>query len=250
MKVILSIAGSDSSAGAGIQQDLKTITSLGHYACTAITGLTAQNTMGVQSILPTLPEMLEAQISAVFDDIHVDAVKIGMIPDKASAEVIVRCLRMYNGPIVYDPVMISTSGKALMESDTMQYVVKQLFPLCTLITPNIPEYEHLISLSSENGKSNLSSYNILLKGGHAEGKQMVDTLIMCDGTKHTFATERIETKNLHGTGCTLSSAIATYLAEGQKIADAVKQAKDTISRAIRGGKNLHIGHGNGPLWCF
>ena len=250
MKVILSIAGSDSSAGAGIQQDLKTITSLGHYACTAITALTAQNTMGVQSVLPTPPEMLEAQINAIFDDINVDAVKIGMIPNKSCAQVIVRCLKKYDGPIVYDPVMISTSGKALMKPDTMQYIVEQLFPLCTLITPNIPEYEHLMSLSSRKGRSNLSSYNILLKGGHAEGCQMIDTLLMRDGTKHTFATERIETTNLHGTGCTLSSAIATYLAEGQKIPDAVKQAKDTINHAIRGGKDLHIGHGNGPLWCF
>lgn len=243
MEVILTIAGSDSSAGAGIQQDLKTVTAMGHYCATVITAITAQNTMGVQQVMPVPPEMLRSQLVSVLDDMPVAAVKIGMIPDKECAKVIVEMLRIVGCPIVCDPVMVSTSGTQLMDDGCVEYIQQQLFPLCTLVTPNIPEAERLSLPSSAKGL-----YNVLLKGGHADGDDMTDRLVMIDGTECEVSTHRIASTNLHGTGCTLSSAIAVGLAEGKSLPEAVRQAKDVINKGIFGGKNLSVGHGNGPLW--
>lgn len=255
MEVVLTIAGSDTSAGAGIQQDLKTITALGQYGATVISAITAQNTLGVQGVLPVTGEMVAQQIRSVMDDLDVRAVKIGMIPNRDVARAIVDTLYIYirrnedenkkrglaeERPlnIVWDPVMISTSGTRLMAEDCIEYLQENLAPLCSLITPNLPESK----LFEPPYKANM-----LIKGGHAEGDAMTDTLILLNGTRYEFTERRILTKNLHGTGCTLSSAIASYLATGQELPDAVKNGKLYLTEAIRRGIGNEIGHGNGPL---
>ena len=243
MEVVLTIAGSDSSAGAGIQQDLKTITAHGCYGATVITSLTSQNTLGVLASLAVPAGVVASQINAVLSDLEPAAIKIGMIPNKEVAEAIVDELKPYlqqhTVPVVYDPVMVSTSGFCLMHPDAIQYVATHLFPLCTLITPNLPEAEQL--------GDTLAPYAYLLKGGHAVGDVMTDVLHLPDGTKTEYSTERITTRNLHGTGCTLSSAIASRLALGCDIPDAVSQAKTFVTAAIRRSVDINIGGGNGPI---
>ena len=262
MEVVLSIAGSDSSAGAGIQQDLKTITAHGCYGATVITSITAQNTLGVQSAMPVPAQVVAQQLRAVLSDLEPKAIKIGMLPDAEVAQVVVDELRCYleqhSVPVVYDPVMVSTSGYPLMAPEAVQLVVSKLFPLCTLVTPNLPEANRLLQLIDKPIPSSfvqvagetLSRYfgcAFLLKGGHADSPKMIDLLFECDGNVSTFATERIATGNLHGTGCTLSSAIASNLALGHQLPDAVGQAKQFVTDAIRRAVNIRIGHGNGPL---
>lgn len=239
MEVVLTIAGSDTSAGAGIQQDLKTITALGQYGATVITAITAQNTVGVQAVMPVSGEMISKQIRSVLDDLDVKAIKIGMIPDLSAAHAIVEVIQQYKIPnIVWDPVMISTSGTRLMAEDCVDYLQQHLAPLCTLITPNLPESELFLPPYKAN---------MLIKGGHAEGEEMTDTLILLNGETYQYSECRIDSKNLHGTGCTLSSAIASFLAKGQSLPEAVKNAKNYLTDAIRAGKELRIGKGNGPL---
>lgn len=247
MDIVLTIAGSDTSAGAGIQQDLKTITALGQYGATVITALTAQNTVGVQAVEPVSGKMVARQIRSVMDDLDVRAIKIGMIPTLEVAKAIVEQITSSNNQIaenhsslnlVWDPVMISTSGTRLMAEECITYLQEHLAPLCTLITPNLPESALFLPPYKTN---------MLIKGGHAAGEEMTDTLILTDGTRHTFTAKKIDSTNLHGTGCTLSSAIASYLAAGRPLPEAVALAKDYLTEAIRVGKNLHIGHGNGPL---
>ena len=265
MEIVLSIAGSDPSAGAGIQQDLKTITAMGCYGATVITALTSQNTLGVQDVMPVPSDVIASQLQAILNDFDVKSIKIGQIPNKEAARTIVEVLQKQhreNGtkvPIVYDPVMISTSGHRLMSVDCIQYIQKHLLPLCFLITPNIPEAEQLLghplttpSDYQQAGHDLMLQYgtHILLKGGHAHGEMMTDRLFLTDGSVHEYQNEKIDSKNLHGTGCTLSSAIASALALGCNIEDAVGKAKKFVSDAIRGGKDLHIGHGNGPIWNF
>lgn len=248
LPVVLSIAGSDPSAGAGIQQDLKTITNLGCYGATVITALTSQNTMGVQGVMPVPAQVVESQLRSVFSDLRVEAVKIGMIPNVEVAEVVVKVLAEEKArrplPIVCDPVMVSTSGTRLMDSQCVLYVYHKLFPLCTLITPNLPEQDLLSQLGA-------APTSCLVKGGHAEGEEMTDVLYLYDEggrNQHCFTSPRISTTNLHGTGCTLSSAIASWLALGKSLVPAIRNAKDYMNEAIRGGASLRIGHGNGPLW--
>ena len=187
--------------------------------------------------------VVASQINAVLTDLEPAAIKIGMIPNKEVAEAIVDELKPYlqqhSVPVVYDPVMVSTSGYCLMHSDAIQYVTTHLFPLCTLITPNLPEAEQL--------GDTLAPYAYLLKGGHAEGDVMTDVLHLPDGTKIAFSSERITTRNLHGTGCTLSSAIASRLALGCDIPDAVSLAKTFVTAAIRRSVDINIGGGNGPI---
>lgn len=244
--VMLSIAGSDSSAGAGIQQDLKTATHCDCYATTVITAITSQNTLGVQGVMPVPADVVESQMRSVFSDIRIDAVKIGMIPNLDTAKVIVKVLKEERTkrilPIVLDPVMISTSGTRLMAENCVEYVVNDLFPLCTLITPNIPEYEYL-------QQYHVTGYNMLLKGGHADGNDMTDTLhLAAENRSMQYTSARIDTHNLHGTGCTLSSAIASFMAKRQSLATAIGNAKQVMDDFIRGGVSLNIGHGNGPMW--
>lgn len=251
MEIVLTIAGSDPSGGAGIQQDLRTIESLGCYGASVITALTTQNTLGVQSVMPVPADVVRSQLEAVLSDLDVKAIKIGQIPSADVAHVIAETLRHqlsiinYQFPIVLDPVMISTSGRRLMSEDAIDVVVSELFPLCTLITPNIPEMETLSGLSGFNA----CNYNILIKGGHAEGSEMADRLCLTNGTERVYATEKIESTNLHGTGCALSSAIAASLALGYPLEDSVARGKDYVTEAIRRGKDLGIGHGNGPVFC-
>ncbi len=263
METVLSIAGSDPSAGAGIQQDIKTITSMGCYGATVITALTSQNTMGVSGVTAVQGEVVRSQLISVLDDLKVSAIKIGQIPTLEVAETIVNILSTHKAakvvPVVYDPVMISTSGHRLMEPDCMDYIKYKLFERCTLVTPNLPEAETLLGgkLSSisaiEKGGRELSSrYRtaFLLKGGHAEVEEMVDRLFYADGTAFGFYGKRIRSSNLHGTGCTLSSAIASGLALGLDLKEAVSRGKDVVRDAIIRGRDIQVGHGNGPLWLF
>lgn len=268
--IILSIAGSDCSGGAGIQADIKTISALGGYAASVITAVTAQNTLGVQAVYPLPAPTVLTQIESVMDDLQPVAVKIGMVHDANIVHAIARCLREYHPRfIVYDPVMVSTGGQRLMTEETIQAVMEELFPLCTLITPNLGEASLLCGYpvstipDMELAAHELSSRfgtSVLLKGGHLEGDEMCDILCMksspdaCrphpspDCLRYTDA--RIESRNLHGTGCTLSSAIATFLAHGIELPEAVRSAKAYISTAIANGKDMHLGQGSGPLWHF
>lgn len=258
MKNIMTIAGSDTCAGAGLQQDLKTITALGHYAVTVTTALTAQNTMGVQRVMAVTDDMLEAQLDSLMSDIGVSAVKIGMIPNVALARVVVSAVRRLGVAVVCDPVMVSTSGTQLMADECVDYIKSELFPLCTLVTPNIPE---AVRLAGTDGCGNdLDAVgrqlvaechtSVLIKGGHADGSVMRDVLYCADGSVRHYCKERIITSNLHGTGCTMSSAVATFLAEGLSLPEAVGRAKDVVAQGIEKGRTLNIGKGNGPLWMF
>lgn len=257
MKTILTIAGSDTSAGAGIQQDLKTITALGHYAVTVPTALTAQNTVGVQRVMAVPDDMLRAQLDSVLSDISVAAVKIGMIPNAQSARIITAAVSQLRVPVVCDPVMLSTSGTQLMADECIDYIMQTLFPLCTLITPNLPEALRLSELPAGSDAEamgrrlvSMCGTAFLLKGGHAEGRLMSDILYCPDGERHEYCSPRIDSPNLHGTGCTLSSAVAALLAEGRSLPEAVAGAKALIDKGIAGGRALRIGRGNGPLWLF
>lgn len=256
MKTVLAIAGSDTCAGAGIQQDLKTVTALGHYAVTVVTALTAQNTTGVQSVMAVPADMLRAQLDSVLSDVDVAAVKIGMIPDAQSAHIIMDTISHVQVPIVCDPVMFSTSGTQLMDDECIDTIKLGLFPLCTLVTPNIPESERLLDARfaevCDVGHMLVEHYgtSFLIKGGHSGGDMMTDRLYCADGSVREYTSPRIPTANLHGTGCTLSSAVAALLAEGRTLHDAVRGAKELVDKGIRQGRSLCIGKGNGPLWVL
>lgn len=253
MKTTLTIAGSDSSGGAGIQADIKTMTLNGVFAMSAVTALTAQNTTGVTGILEVTPDFLRAQIAAVFSDIPPDAVKVGMVSSGALIETIADCLTKYRAPnIVVDPVMVSTSGARLINEDAVAVLKSRLLPLAALITPNIPEAEVLsgISLGGENDMAKAAerisqSYGcaVLLKGGHNISN--ANDLLYTNGSAQWFNGRHIDNPNTHGTGCTLSSAIAANLAKGFSMADSVKRAKDYISGALEA--MLDLGKGSGPM---
>lgn len=260
--IVLTIAGSDSGGGAGIQADLKTLSSLGIYAASAITALTAQNTRGIHLIEPVSEAMLRAQIMSVLTDIRPDVIKIGMIGSLTSARTVVDCLKYYPAlPIVYDPVLAATDGSRLTDPEAIQFIRQELFPLCTLVTPNLPEAILLCGHPSSSFQTKdmqplaahllrYGSRAILLKGGHLDGNAMTDLLLTDTGEHYQFTQERIQTRNLHGTGCTLSSAIAAFLAKGSSLPDAVRQAKIYVGQAILTGRDGNIGQGNGPLNHF
>ena len=260
MKTVLTIAGSDSSGGAGIQADIKTISALGGYAASVITAVTVQNTLGVHAVQSVLPEIVRGQIEAVMDDLQPVAIKIGMVSDIQIVRTIVDCLREYIPEyIVYDPVMVSTSGRKLMSDETIEEIKRELLPLVTLITPNLDEASvltdksiHNIHEMQEAAKRLVDEYqtSVLIKGGHLEGDRMCDLLHTSESIFHIYEEKKIESNNLHGTGCTLSSAIATNLAKGYPLRESIQHAKSYITQAIIAGKDLHIGHGNGPLWHF
>lgn len=253
MKTALSIAGSDCSGGAGIQADLKTMTMNGVYAMSAITALTAQNTTGVAAILESDPDFLAKQIDAVFTDIRPDAVKIGMVSSAPLIEVIADRLRFYKaGNIVVDPVMVATSGSALIETDAVQALKEQLLPLATVVTPNIPEAEVLSGMTihtpeeMEQAARQISEkYGcaVLCKGGHSIND--ANDLLVANGEAKWFLGKRIDNPNTHGTGCTLSSAIAANLAKGKPLDEAVQRAKEYISGAL--ADMLDLGQGSGPM---
>ncbi|MCD8348131.1 MAG: bifunctional hydroxymethylpyrimidine kinase/phosphomethylpyrimidine kinase [Lachnospiraceae bacterium] len=252
MKTVLSIAGSDSSGGAGIQADLKTMTMHGVYGMTAITALTAQNTMGVTAVMEVTPEFLRQQLDAVFQDIRPDAVKIGMVSSPELAEVIASCLREYQAEnIVVDPVMVATSGAQLSKDTAIARIRDEIFPIATVITPNIPEAEALsgMEIRSESDMEQAARYlggtygtAVLCKGGHS----VLDANdLLYAGQYIWFRGERIANPNTHGTGCTLSSAIASNLAKGLPLEEAIRQAKEYLSAALRA--MLDLGKGSGPL---
>ena len=253
MKTALTIAGSDSSGGAGIQADLKTMTANGVYAMSAITALTAQNTTGVQGIFEVSPEFLKQQIDSVFTDIRPDAVKIGMVSSAGLIQAIAEKLKEYKAEnIVVDPVMVATSGAKLISDDAIGTLKECLFPLATVLTPNIPEAKVLSDMDIttaeemvEAAKKISETYHcaVLLKGGH----QLNDAndLLYRDGGYRWFNGKRIDNPNTHGTGCTLSSAIASNLAKGYDLETAVRRAKAYISGAL--AAMLDLGHGSGPM---
>ena len=253
IRTALTIAGSDCSGGAGIQADIKTMTMNGVYAMSAITALTAQNTTGVTAIQEATPEFLRQQLDAIFEDIFPDAVKIGMVASSELINVIAESLKAYNATnIVVDPVMIATSGSALLKTDAVQTLIDKLLPLATVVTPNIAEAEVLSGLTISNkeemekaAKLIGDNYNcsVLLKGGHSVND--ANDLLYSTGTMQWFEGKRIDNPNTHGTGCTLSSAIASNLAKGFTLQEAVKKAKDYISEAL--ATQLDLGKGSGPM---
>ena len=273
---VLSIAGSDSSGGAGIQADLKTFSALGVYGATAITAITAQNTQGVNSQFALEPQMVYDQIAAVMEDIEPSVVKIGMLSNTAIVEAVAKALHDYRPSfIVLDPVIVSSTGHRLLSIEAQETIKEKLIPIADLLTPNIPEMKALTdsSLSSLEEKKeaaqqlfNLGAKAILLKGGHEEGEIKKDYLFF-NGLKakdkslksasvsmsesvSEYASETVVTNNTHGTGCTLSSAIAAFIARGLSLEDAISEAKNYVTEAIRAGADINIGKGIGPVNHF
>ena len=254
---VLTIAGSDSGGGAGIQADLKTFAALGCYGMTAITALTAQNTKGVQGIHGIPAEFLKGQIQSVMDDIGVDAIKIGMLHAPEIVNVVAWAIDHYQlKNVVLDPVMVATSGDRLIASETVQVLVRELFPRATLITPNLDEAVLLLgreisdaSVLESAGRDLLATgaRAVLLKGGHLPGDDVMDLLVQPNTPSERLSSRRIHSKNVHGTGCTLSSAIAAYLALGMGLSEAVHCARQFIVQAIAHGADITTGHGHGPL---
>ncbi len=253
MKTALTIAGSDSSGGAGIQADIKTMTAHGVYAMSAVTALTAQNTTGVTDILESTPEFLAHQLDAVFEDIFPDAVKTGMVSSSALIGVIARKLRQYGAKhIVVDPVMVATSGAKLLQNEAVAALEEELLPLAQVLTPNIPEAEILAQMSISTPEDMERAAQaigrrygcaVLCKGGHHLND--ANDLLWQDGQVRWFLGKRINNPNTHGTGCTLSSAIASNLAKGQDLPQAVENAKAYLSGAL--GAMLDLGRGSGPM---
>lgn len=253
MRKVLSIAGSDSSGGAGIQADLKTITAHGLYGMTVITAVTAQNTMGVTGVHDVPSDFVEAQMDAVFTDIYPDAVKIGMVSNASNIRMIAKKLREYEVKnIIIDPVMVSTSGSKLLREDAMEALLTDLLPMAVLLTPNLPEAEILYKTFAKEsadceimaaGISEKMQTAVLVKGGHLSEK--ADDYLFWEGKSMIYPGEKIDNPNTHGTGCTLSSAIACHIAMGKTIPESVSSAKEYVTRAIQAG--LDLGKGSGPL---
>jgi len=258
--IALTIAGSDSSGGAGIQADLKTFSALGVYGASAITALTAQNTQGVSAIHAAPPDFVRAQIDAVFSDLDVRAVKIGMLGNEATVMAVGDALMHWQGaPVVLDPVMVAASGDPLIDESAEFALRSHLLPLADLITPNLPEAARLLGATIPVDEKmmvrqgelllSLGAKAVLIKGGHGEGPEAVDLLL--DGSNIVrLASDRINTRNTHGTGCTLSSAIAANIAKGMTMLDAVRDAKIYLTSALSHADALGIGHGAGPVHHF
>jgi hydroxymethylpyrimidine/phosphomethylpyrimidine kinase len=258
--VALTIAGSDSSGGAGIQADLKTFAALGVYGASAITALTAQNTRGVSGIHPVPPEFVTAQIDAVFDDLDVRAVKIGMVAQLATIDAIAAALGRWSPRhVVLDPVMVATSGDRLLSADAVDRLRMTLIPRASLLTPNLPEAAALLDepiaidqAAIERQGQRLLALGcpaVLIKGGHGQGAESIDYLVGA-GSSVALSAPRIVTDNTHGTGCSLSSAIAAGLARGEELEIAVRNAKTWVSAAIGAADRLGVGHGHGPIHHF
>ncbi len=258
--IALTIAGSDSSGGAGVQADLKTFAALGVYGASVITALTAQNTTGVSGIHEVPADFVTAQIDAVFSDLDVKAVKIGMVAQRATIDVIVAGLTRWSPPhVVLDPVMVATSGDHLLARDAVETLRTQLIPRASLVTPNLPEAAALLAEPVATSEAAIASQGqrllamgcraVLIKGGHGQGSESIDYLFGGNGTI-ALAAPRVATRNTHGTGCSLSSAIAAGLAKGEDMETAVRSAKAWISAAIAAADRLDVGHGHGPIHHF
>lgn len=258
----MTIAGSDSCGGAGVQADIKTMSALGVYAASAITAITVQNTLGVYAIQDINPEIVKGQIEAVMDDIHPDAIKVGMVNDRTTIQAIAEALKRYQGKyqhLIIDPVMVSTSGCRLMQEDALSIFIQELLPLATLLTPNIPEAEILAGMKIQNKEdiqnaalaiSKLGCKYVLIKGGHFQGAEKIDYLFEDGKPITSYRGLSVNTRNTHGTGCTLSSAITSYLAREMDMNTAIAMAKTYLSGAILAGKDVQIGKGHGPVNHF
>lgn len=255
--IALTIAGSDSSGGAGIQADLKTFTALGVYGASVITALTAQNTQGVSGIMAVPPEFIAAQTAAVVSDLKIGAVKTGMLGDIATVRTVADLVRRYNlSPLVVDPVMVATSGDVLLAPDAIDAVRRELIPLADVITPNLPEAAKLLDRPVATTEDEMERHArallalgcraVLIKGGHSEGAEAVD-LLVTDATVQRLVSPRVATRNTHGTGCTLSAALAANLAKGLSLSEASAHAKTFVFKALEAGAALEIGHGYGPV---
>lgn len=259
IRKVLSIAGSDPSGGAGIQADLKTFSALGVYGMAAMTSLTAQNTKGVRAVQEIPASFVRAQLDAIFDDIAVHAVKIGMIASAEAAHVLADVLSERKAKnIVLDPVMVATSGDRLISEGAIEVIKERLIPLADVVTPNIREAEVLAGMKAGDDWEALAhslkaigAKAVLLKGGHlTREKHSNDLLIDADGAVHLFEAPRILTVNTHGTGCTLSSAIAAHLARGKALPEACALAKNYLTEALKKADTLGVGHGHGPVHHF
>ncbi|WP_432671171.1 bifunctional hydroxymethylpyrimidine kinase/phosphomethylpyrimidine kinase [Flavobacterium sp. SM2513] len=256
----LTIAGFDGSGGAGIQADIKTFSALGCYATSVLTALPIQNTLGVQSIYPIPELVVQNQLNCILSDIFPDAIKIGMVHNSALVTTIAATLASYKKcPVVFDPVMVATSGDALITEETIKTIIEQLFPLSDIITPNLDEAAILSGIAIASVEDmykagalihKLGAKNILLKGGHLKTPTLTSLLFLEDGSVKEYHFEKYDTNNTHGSGCTLSSAIASYLAQGQSLETAVAQGQNYVQEAIYQGMDVAIGKGNGPLNHF
>lgn len=255
--IALTVAGSDSSGGAGIQADLKTFTALGVYGASVITAITAQNTQGVQDVLTLPPAIIAAQMRSIATDLAVGAIKTGMLADRTTVETVADGLGRFQGtPLVIDPVMVATSGDVLLAPDAIDAVRTRLFPLATVVTPNLREAARLLESPLASSEDEMEAQGrrllalgpkaVLIKGGHGEGPNATDILVFDAGSLR-FSAPRIATRNTHGTGCTLAAAIAARLAEGDSLPTAVKSAKDFVWQAIEAGRTRTVGKGDGPV---
>ncbi|WP_185213813.1 bifunctional hydroxymethylpyrimidine kinase/phosphomethylpyrimidine kinase [Sphingobacterium mizutaii] len=256
---VLSIAGFDGSGGAGIQADTKTISSLGCYAMNVLTALPVQNTQGVKNIFDIPVEAVKEQLDCLFEDIYPDSIKIGMVHNSKLVETIANSLKDYKGSIVFDPVMVSTSGHRLIHEETIAAIKELLFPIAQIITPNLDEVSVLVGreISSVQAMEEVADEILslgcnaaLLKGGHLQSDILTSILIQKNHAAQYFESKRVNTKNTHGSGCSLSSAIASFLARGYHLEQSTENALMYINSAIKGSKDLLIGKGNGPLNHF
>lgn len=249
----LTIAGSDSGGGAGIQADLKAFSAMGVYGASVITAITAQNTQAVTAIHPVPDDIVTAQITAVLDDIDIHAIKIGMLGTPTLIKAVATALQGYSGPIVLDPVMVAKSGDTLLADTAIDALKTHLIPRAALLTPNLPEAAKLVDAGTIADQSaqllDLGAQAVLMKGGHADGATCVDALVTSTA-RQEYAAARISTRNTHGTGCSYSSAIAACLAQGLTIEDAVARAHSWLHEAIVQADTLAVGHGHGPVHHF
>ncbi|MEG0471699.1 MAG: bifunctional hydroxymethylpyrimidine kinase/phosphomethylpyrimidine kinase [Solibacillus sp.] len=257
MNIVMTIAGSDSSGGAGIQADLKTFQELDVYGTTVITALTAQNTLGVSSIFPATPEFIRAQMEAVCADLSVSAMKTGMLFSADIIDTVAKVLQKMDVQLVVDPVMIAKGGASLLQKEAVEALKTKLLPLATVLMPNIPEAEVITGMTITTPADiqtaaqqilQLGVHCVVMKGGHLEGAEAVDTVFFQDGTTFSLSSERIHTRHTHGTGCTFSAAVTAFLGKGYAVRDAIIEAKRFIQAAIE--NPLDIGNGNGPTNHF
>lgn len=258
--IALTIAGSDSGGGAGVQADLKTMSANGTYAASVITAITAQNTTAVTAVHEVPADIVAAQIDAVLADLDVDAIKLGMLFSAPIIEVTAAHLQTYANPIAVDPVMIAKSGDALLQNTAIDALIQYILPIASLLTPNLPEAARLLQTDEATSVEDMATQGrqllgmgpqaVLMKGGHSAGDTCTDILIDATGVVATFDAPRINTNNTHGTGCTYSAAITAFLAKGMSMHEAVTAAHSYLQAAIKAADDLHIGHGHGPVHHF
>ncbi|HWI47663.1 MAG TPA: bifunctional hydroxymethylpyrimidine kinase/phosphomethylpyrimidine kinase [Rummeliibacillus sp.] len=257
MNIVMTIAGSDSGGGAGIQADLKTFQELGVFGTSAITALTAQNTLGVEGIFPATAEFVQQQIEVVMQDLPVKAAKTGMLFSAEIIEAVAQSLKDKDIQLVVDPVMIAKGGASLLQSEAVNALKRSLLPLATVLTPNIPEAEVISGVTIKTAADiekaakvilNMGVASVVMKGGHLEGEEAIDTVYFQDGPSFSMQTKRINTKQTHGTGCTFSSAITAFLGQGYDLRETIIEAKKFVQLAIQ--NPLNIGHGHGPTNHF